>query len=246
MPRRRQPIPDPPFPSTRGADRVSSILEAAEATFAELGYERATMRDIADRAGASMSSVYHFFDGKDALARELGTRYVEQIIANLREAIGAVRPEEDLGRLVRRLIAAQADLLRRSPALRAIHDVVVRLPGGPALAAAMEDALTGHVEALLAAHAPGMPAGKRRAAATFTVTTVHAVLERTVGMPDDSGTALRDAMETALVRYLAPYGRGERAGRRGRAERPSADRAPTDGAGEPAGRAPSSRAIPRP
>ena len=48
----------------RGEQRVTELLEAAAAIFAEVGYEAATMRDIAGRAGASIGSLYQFFPNK--------------------------------------------------------------------------------------------------------------------------------------------------------------------------------------
>jgi AcrR family transcriptional regulator len=200
-------VPDDQRPATqpRGVARRAAILDAAEATFAELGYERATMRDIAGRAGASLSSVYHFFDGKESLARALAVRYVERIVETAREAAEPRHRDESLTTIVRRLISAQATFLDRSPALVAIHDAVEQMEGGAALAAAMEDNLVGQVDALLAAHARHLPARQRQPVGTLIVTTVHAVLERSAGMPAAARAALLDALETALVRYLAPY-----------------------------------------
>jgi AcrR family transcriptional regulator len=50
-----------------GADTRSQLLDAARAEFAERGYEGATVRAIADRAGVDAAMVNHWFGGKDAL-----------------------------------------------------------------------------------------------------------------------------------------------------------------------------------
>ena len=59
----------------RGEKRVAGLLEAAAAIFAEVGFEAATMRDIAERAGASIGSLYQFFPNKDVVARAIKTQY---------------------------------------------------------------------------------------------------------------------------------------------------------------------------
>jgi AcrR family transcriptional regulator len=49
-------------PDTRG-----EILDAAREVFAGAGYERATMRTIADRAGVDPSLIHHYFESKENL-----------------------------------------------------------------------------------------------------------------------------------------------------------------------------------
>ena len=50
-----------------GADTRAALLEAARVEFAERGYEGATVRRIAERAGVDAAMVNHWFGGKDAL-----------------------------------------------------------------------------------------------------------------------------------------------------------------------------------
>ena len=53
---------------TRKSERTrEAILKAAQALFAELGYERATVRDIAARAAIDPAMVIRYFGSKDAL-----------------------------------------------------------------------------------------------------------------------------------------------------------------------------------
>lgn len=56
--------------------RRKEIIEAALACFTELGYERTSISDIRERAGASIGSVYHHFGSKEQLAGEV---YLEGI-----------------------------------------------------------------------------------------------------------------------------------------------------------------------
>ena len=53
---------------TRKSERTrDAILKAAQALFAELGYDRATVRDIAARAAIDPAMVIRYFGSKDAL-----------------------------------------------------------------------------------------------------------------------------------------------------------------------------------
>ena len=45
----------------------SRILEAALALFRKRGFEKATMREIAQESGVALGAAYYYFDSKDAL-----------------------------------------------------------------------------------------------------------------------------------------------------------------------------------
>ena len=49
----------------RGVRRVEELLDAGAVLFAEQGYDATTMTQIAQRAGASIGSLYQFFPSKD-------------------------------------------------------------------------------------------------------------------------------------------------------------------------------------
>jgi AcrR family transcriptional regulator len=48
----------------------AAILEAAQAQFAQLGYDRAALRDIAAEAGADVALIKRYFGGKEGLFTE--------------------------------------------------------------------------------------------------------------------------------------------------------------------------------
>jgi AcrR family transcriptional regulator len=54
-----------------GDERRESILDAALGCFLEKGYIATTINDIREASGATTGSIYHFFDGKGALAMAL-------------------------------------------------------------------------------------------------------------------------------------------------------------------------------
>jgi AcrR family transcriptional regulator len=98
----------PGQPQTREA-----IAAAARAQFAELGYERTTMRGIAVAAGVDPALVVHYFKTKDALFLEVMAMPPE--IAAALSAI-AEGPVEEIGRRLATLIVGGLE----NPASRAI------------------------------------------------------------------------------------------------------------------------------
>jgi AcrR family transcriptional regulator len=55
------------------------ILEAALATFRERGFERATMREIAEAAQVATGAAYYYFDSKDAIVMAFYARAQEEL-----------------------------------------------------------------------------------------------------------------------------------------------------------------------
>lgn len=74
----------------RGKLRVAALLEASSIVFAEKGYEAATMTEIAQRAGASIGSLYQFFPSKEALAETLANRYLARMAQELEDIAARV------------------------------------------------------------------------------------------------------------------------------------------------------------
>lgn len=52
---------------TRKSPGHTALLTAASAEFAERGFDGTSIRDIAARAGVSLSALYHYYPGKQAL-----------------------------------------------------------------------------------------------------------------------------------------------------------------------------------
>ena len=52
----------------RSERRLAAFLDAAAALFAEVGYEAATMTEIAERSGSSIGALYNYFPDKQSIA----------------------------------------------------------------------------------------------------------------------------------------------------------------------------------
>lgn len=75
--------------STEGSVDVNGILDAALSVFAEFGLRRATVDDVARRAGVGRVTVYRRIGGKPELIRAVLTRESERLFAEVMAAAEA-------------------------------------------------------------------------------------------------------------------------------------------------------------
>ncbi len=73
----------------RSIETVARIVETAESVFAEVGFDRATVSEVAERAEVSTGSMYRFFPDKNALARAVADRY-EAVITEVFNSVSEV------------------------------------------------------------------------------------------------------------------------------------------------------------
>lgn len=89
----------------RGQATVDAVIEATARILVEEGYARASTNRIAQRAGVSIGSLYHYFSDKDALIQAVVERVAQRQLAGLAEAF-AVHADLDLEPAVRVLVRA--------------------------------------------------------------------------------------------------------------------------------------------
>ena len=81
---------------------ASKILDSALALFREQGFEAATMRAIAERAGVATGAAYYYYASKDAIIMDFYQRSCEQAHEELRLGLAAVKSlENGLRELIR-------------------------------------------------------------------------------------------------------------------------------------------------
>jgi AcrR family transcriptional regulator len=85
-----------------GADTRAALLAAARLEFAERGYEGATVRRIAERAGVDAAMVNHWFGGKEALFAASIDLPISP--AQIREQVVPGDPEQLGARIVERFL----------------------------------------------------------------------------------------------------------------------------------------------
>jgi len=91
-------------PETRGSynERADHVLEAATSVIAKLGYERASMREVAKAAEVSLAGLYHYFDSKEKMLFLIQFRTFSALVSGLREKLhGVGDPAEQLRVMVR-------------------------------------------------------------------------------------------------------------------------------------------------
>ena len=86
-------ISGPPLRQRRkGEATAERILDAAEALFAERGYEGTTLRDVASAVGIRNPSLYNHFDNKESLYAAVLERGIRPVLDLLALEVG--RPNE--------------------------------------------------------------------------------------------------------------------------------------------------------
>lgn len=67
----------------RSTARLAGLLDAAAAVVDELGYERLTTAMVAERAGASIGTVYRYFPDRIAVLQALAARNLERTLTKV-------------------------------------------------------------------------------------------------------------------------------------------------------------------
>jgi AcrR family transcriptional regulator len=183
----------------RGEQRVAGLLEAAAAIFSEVGYEAATMRDIADRAGASIGSLYQFFPNKDAVARAIKTQYcreLKELWANL-VAVSAKTPTI---RLIDQFLNVTIKAIEQHPAIIRLMDA----PPAASPAPDIKESLREQLVELFLTRKRRISQNKAHRYAEITVQMIRAMLWLYLENERSERDALISEMKSALVNYLAP------------------------------------------
>ena len=183
----------------RGEQRVAGLLDAAAAIFAEVGYEAATMRDIAARAGASIGSLYQFFPNKEVVARAIKTQYcqeLKELWANL-VAMSAKRPTI---RVIDEFVDVTIKTIEQHPAMIRLMDA----PRSASPAPDIKESLREQLVALFLTRKPRISQNKAHRYAEITVQMIRAMLWLYLENERSEREALVSEMKSALVNYLTP------------------------------------------
>ena len=71
----------------RSTARLTALLDAAAAVVDEIGFERLTTAMVAERAGASIGTVYRYFPDRIALLQALGARNLERVLTRVSDEV---------------------------------------------------------------------------------------------------------------------------------------------------------------
>jgi len=188
---------------TRGQLRITTILDAAEQLFAEVGFEAATTNAIAARAHTAIGSLYQFFPNKEAILRALVARFLEQMNVTFDAALAEVdasaitSADALIDHILDPLLALQA---QRSGILHVFFSL--RQAGASSGAAqALIEEIISRLDARIAVREPWIDPVRRRLYVRITVEVVRALLPLTIA-PD--GTQ-RPEVVAEVKRLLRAY-----------------------------------------
>lgn len=110
----------------RSARRLAAFLDAAEALFADLGYEATTMQAIAERSQSSIGALYNYFPGKEAVAITLRGQYADQLRAELAALMESSR-KSTAAEFTDGFIHCIGSFMRQHPAWLNLHSAPIRV-----------------------------------------------------------------------------------------------------------------------
>jgi len=99
--------------SRKGAKTRARLLDAAERVFEESGFLDARISDIAERAGLSHGSFYHYFESKEEIFREVAVmledRQSEAVDTVILDESSTATPRQRLREAIRRFLEVYRD-----------------------------------------------------------------------------------------------------------------------------------------
>lgn len=104
-------------PRSRDAERTrKAILDAAEALFAEKGYDATSLKEVGERAGTSRGTPAYFFDSKDGLYEAVLNRAFAQAEELVQDAQARARAQGgSVESLLGELVGSYLDFLSAHP-----------------------------------------------------------------------------------------------------------------------------------
>jgi AcrR family transcriptional regulator len=187
----------------RGETRVRSLLQAAEAVFAEQGYDGATMSAIAHRADAPIGSLYQFFPSKEAIGMALIDQYLDLLAREWAKLRPGLR-KGGTAKLCRGLTASTRKFIDARTAYRALDSMPARAATQPS----NRSALLTELQILIAKVAPECGSAERARIAAVTLQLIKSeyaidhIVEPTLAL--QAREEMRFAMQIYLTRRLGP------------------------------------------
>jgi AcrR family transcriptional regulator len=99
----------------RGRDTRSRLRELALRLFAEQGYEKTSLREIAERLGVTKAALYYYFKSKEDIVRSLVEDYVAELDELITWGLSQPRTAATRSEIVRRylhIVASGTEVFR--------------------------------------------------------------------------------------------------------------------------------------
>lgn len=188
----------------RGRQRVDAILNAASELFAAVGYESATIIEIAARADTSVGSMYQFFANKEAILYALVERYVASASLTFDNMAIESFPEMTLEQSIKAILVPLKAFIRDNRDFQVIFSTT----RGPAFLEetirAMDEDFLARNDRALAQARPNLNAVDRRKYSLVCMVIMKAMLGMTNYTTELTFDEIFDELEAVYIRYLAP------------------------------------------
>ena len=188
----------------RGRERVEAILNAASEHFAEVGYESATIIEIAARSNTSVGSMYQFFANKEAILFAIVERYVAAASVTFANMEVESFPEMTLEQSIKAILVPLKAFIKDNRDFK----VIFATSRGPAFLEAtiraMDEGMLARTDAALAQARPNISASERRKYSLVCMVIMKAMLGMTTTNTELSFDEIFEEMERVYLRYLLP------------------------------------------
>lgn len=117
--------------------RRETILRAAVEVFLEQGYSEARLADIAKRAGVVVSTLYLYFDSKEAMVRAIAQQMQQHLVDQLAPLLIHLKDKDDVRQFIETVFLFARDhrdefsMLHLDSGLRSVHIRKVQAERGP-------------------------------------------------------------------------------------------------------------------
>ena len=188
----------------RSRQRVDAILNAASELFAEVGYESATIVEIAARSNTAVGSMYQFFANKEAILYAIVERYVAaatEVFANIQVES---YPDMTLEQSIKAILLPLKAFIRDNSDFQ----VIFSTQRGPAFLEqtirAMDEDFLARNDRALAQARPNLNPTDRRKYSLVCMVIMKALLGMTTYTTELTFDEIFEELEAVYVRYLTP------------------------------------------
>ena len=188
----------------RGRQRVDAILNAASELFAEVGYESATIIEIAARADTSVGSMYQFFANKEAILFAIVERYVAAATLVFDNIPVESYPDMTMEQSIKAILVPLKEFIRDNRDFR----VIFSTQRGPAFLEqtirAMDEGFLARNDVALALARPNLSPAIRRKLSLVCMVIMKAMLGMTTTTTELTFDEVFEELEAVYIRYLTP------------------------------------------
>lgn len=188
----------------RGRQRVDAILNAASELFAEVGYESATVIEIAARANTSVGSMYQFFANKEAILFAIVQRYVASATEVFSNIPVEAYPDMTLEQSIKAILVPLKVFIRDNRDFQ----VIFSTQRGPAFLEetirVMDEDFLARNDQALAQSRPNLSPAARRKYSLVCMVIMKAMLGMTNYTTELTFDEIFEELEAVYVRYLTP------------------------------------------